>query len=108
MLELIGDTPPLVKLRKVAPRGLSVFVKAEYLNPSGSLKNRIALMMIRDAESRGDLKPGYTIIEASTVITGTALSFVGTKLGYKVEIYMPEGMTPERLKIMESYGAKVH
>jgi len=54
----------MVKLSKVAPRGLSVFVKAEYLNPSGSLKDRIALMMIRDAEARGDLKPGYTIIEA--------------------------------------------
>ena len=107
MLELIGDTP-MVKLSKVAPRGLSVFVKAEYLNPSGSLKDRIALMMIRDAEARGDLKPGYTIIEASTGNTGTSLSFVGTQLGYKVEIYMPEGMTPERVKIMESYGAKVH
>jgi cysteine synthase A len=107
VLELIGNTP-MFKLGKVAPRGVSVFVKAEYMNPSGSLKDRIALMMIRDAEARGDLKPGYTIIEASTGNTGTALSFVGTQLGYKVEIYMPEGMGPERVKIMESYGAKVH
>jgi len=108
VLELIGNTP-MVKLRKVVPRGVSdIFVKAEYLNPSGSLKDRIALEMIRDAEARGDLKPGYTIIEASTGNTGTALSFVGTQLGYKVEIYMPEGMTPERIRIMESYGAKVH
>jgi len=98
----------MFKLGQVAPRGLSVFVKAEYMNPSGSLKDRIALMMIRDAEARGDLKPGYTIIEASTGNTGTALSFVGTQLGYKVEIYMPEGMGPERVRIMESYGAKVH
>ena len=107
VLELIGNTP-MFKLGKVAPRGVSVFVKAEYMNPGGSLKDRIALMMIRDAESRGDLKPGYTIIEASTGNTGTALSFVGTQLGYKVEIYMPEGMGPERVRIMESYGAKVH
>jgi len=107
VLELIGNTP-MFKLGKVAPRGVSVFVKAEYMNPSGSLKDRIALMMIRDAEARGDLKPGYTIIEASTGNTGTALSFVGTQLGYKVEIYMPEGMGPERVRIMESYGAKVH
>ncbi len=107
VLELIGNTP-MFKLGKVAPKGVSVFVKAEYMNPSGSLKDRIALMMIRDAEARGDLKPGYTIIEASTGNTGTALSFVGTQLGYKVEIYMPEGMGPERVKIMESYGAKVH
>lgn len=108
VLELIGNTP-MFKLGKVVPRGVSdVFAKAEYMNPSGSLKDRIALEMIRDAEARGDLKPGYTIIDASTGNTGTALSFVGTQLGYKVEIYMPEGMTLERIRIMESYGAKVH
>jgi cysteine synthase A len=64
--------------------------------------------MIRTAEKEGLLKPGYTIIEASTGNTGTALSLVGTRLGYKVEIYMPEGMTRERIKLMEGYGAKVH
>lgn len=64
--------------------------------------------MIRDAEEKGELKPGYTIIEASTGNTGTALSFVGSQIGYNVEIYMPEGMTPERIMIMENYGAKVH
>ena len=85
-----------------------MFVKAEYLNPGGSLKDRITLEMIRDAEVSGTLKPGYTIIDASAGNTGTALSFVGTQLGYKVEICMPEGMTRERVKIMESYGAKVH
>jgi cysteine synthase A len=63
-----------------------VFVKAEYLNPSGSLKDRIALEMIRDAEASDALKPGYTIIDASTGNTGTALRFVGTQLGYKMEI----------------------
>ena len=108
VLEAIGNTP-LVKLNRVISEGQAdVYVKAEYLNPSGSLKDRIALEMIRDAEEKGLLKPGYTIIEASTGNTGTALSFVGTQLGYDVEIYMPEGMTPERVKIMENYGAKVH
>jgi len=108
ILERIGNTP-LVKLNKVvAPNAGNVYVKAEYLNPSGSLKDRIAIEMIREAERQGKLKPGYTIIEASTGNTGTALSFVGTQLGYSVEIYMPEGMTRERVKIMESYGAKVH
>ncbi|MCJ7732272.1 PLP-dependent cysteine synthase family protein, partial [Candidatus Bathyarchaeota archaeon] len=108
ILDRIGNTP-LVKLGKVVkPSSGNVYAKAEYLNPSGSLKDRIAVEMIRDAEERGLLKPGYTIIEASTGNTGTALSFVGTQLGYKVEIYMPEGMTPERIKIMENYGAKVH
>ena len=108
ILELIGNTP-LVKLNKVVePDSADVLVKPEYLNPSGSLKDRIAVEMIRDAEEKGLLKPGYTIIEASTGNTGTALSFVGTQLGYDVEIYMPEGMTRERIRIMENYGAKVH
>lgn len=108
ILNCIGNTP-LIKLRKVVPdNSANVYVKAEYLNPSGSLKDRIAVEMIRDAEEQGLLKPGYTIIEASTGNTGTALSFVGTQLGYNVEIYMPEGMTRERIRIMENYGAKVH
>jgi len=108
ILDLIGDTP-IVRLRRVVPRsGAEVFAKLEYLNPSGSYKDRIALEMIRAAEAEGKLKPGYTIIDASTGNTGTALSFVGTRLGYRVEIYMPEGMTRERIRIMESYGAKVH
>ena len=108
ILEVIGNTP-MVRLQKVVPpNGADIFVKLEYLNPSGSYKDRIALEMIRQAEAEGKLKPGYTIVEASTGNTGTALSFVGTRLGYNVEIYMPEGMTRERIKLMESYGAKVH
>lgn len=108
VLKLIGNTP-LVRLRSVSQEGAAdVYVKCEYMNPSGSLKDRIALEMIREAETEGKLKPGYTIIEASTGNTGTSLSFVGTCLGYKVAIYMPEGMTPERIRLMESYGAEVH
>lgn len=99
----------MVKLDKIAgERSADVFVKCEYFNPSGSIKDRIALEMIREAENEGKLGPGYTIIEASTGNTGTALSFVGTIRGYKVAIYMPEGMTPERIRLMESYGAEVH
>lgn len=108
VLDLIGKTP-MVKLDKIKEDGAAdVYVKCEYLNPSGSLKDRIALEMIRDAEAEGKLKQGYTIIEASTGNTGTSFSFVGTYLGYKVAIYMPEGMTPERIRLMESYGAEVH
>ena len=108
ILDVIGNTP-LVKLHRVVPKnGADIYTKLEYLNPSGSYKDRIALEMIRSAEAEGKLKPGYTIVEASTGNTGTALSFVGAHLGYNVEIYMPEGMTRERIKIMESYGAKVH
>ncbi|MGQ9679796.1 MAG: PLP-dependent cysteine synthase family protein [Candidatus Bathyarchaeia archaeon] len=107
VLKLIGDTP-MVKLKSVRKSaGAGVYVKLEYLNPSGSLKDRIALEMIRKAEADGKLKPGYTIVEASTGNTGISLSFVGSHLGYKVVIYMPEGMTQERIKIMESYGAEV-
>ncbi len=108
ILEYIGNTPLVMLNKVVEPGTANVYVKAEYLNPSGSLKDRIAVEMIRDAEEKGLLKPGYTIIEASTGNTGTALSFVGTQLGYNVEIYMPEGMTRERIRIMENYGAKVH
>ena len=108
VLDLIGDTP-MVRLRSIPREGDGdIYVKLEYLNPSGSLKDRIALEMIRRAEDEGKLKPGYTIVEASTGNTGIALSFVGTRLGYRVAIYMPEGMTPERIRIMESYGAEVY
>ena len=108
VLDLIGNTP-LLKLDKIAGEGSAdVFVKCEYFNPSGSVKDRIALEMIREAEKSGELRPGYTIIEASTGNTGTSLSFVGTLLGYRVVIYMPDGMTTERIRLMESYGAEVH
>ena len=108
VLELIGGTP-LVRLNKVVPvDSAEVFVKAEFMNPSGSIKDRIALRMVNDAETKGTLRKGYTIVEASTGNTGTALAFVGRHRGYRVEIYMPEGMTRERIKLMESYGAEVH
>jgi cysteine synthase A len=108
VLDLIGNTP-MIKLERLTEDGSAdIFVKCEHLNPSGSLKDRIALEMVRNAEANGRLKQGYTIIEASTGNTGTALSFVGAILGYRVAIYMPEGMTPERIRLMESYGADVH
>jgi cysteine synthase A len=108
VLSLIGNTP-MVRLQSIPTEGMAdVFVKLEYMNPSGSLKDRIAVEMICQAEAEGKLKPGYTIIEASTGNTGTALSFVGGYLGYRVAVYMPEGMTPERIRLMESYGAEVH
>ncbi len=108
VLSLIGNTP-MVRLQRITMEGMAdIFVKLEYMNPSGSLKDRIAVEMIRQAEAKGKLKPGYTILEASTGNTGTAFSFVGGYLGYRVAIYMPEGMTPERIQLMESYGAEVH
>ncbi len=106
ILELIGNTP-MVRLRKVTSGDLRV--KLEYLNPSGSLKDRIALRMIEEAERSKKLKKGFTIVDASTGNTGIALSFVGTMKGYKVVIYHPAlgGVSRERVEIMRSYGAEV-
>lgn len=110
ILELIGNTP-MVRLNKIT-QGLDshVLVKLEYLNPSGSLKDRIALEMINEAEKTGDLKPGYTIVETSTGNTGIALSFVGGIKGYKVVIYetLPGDVGTEKTKIMKNIGADVH
>ena len=109
VLQLIGDTP-LVKLNKVTS-GLKaeIWVKAEYMNPTGSIKDRVALRMIEDAERRGQLKPGYTIVESSTGNTGTSLSFVGGLKGYKVVIYetTPGMMGEEKKSLMTGYGAEV-
>ncbi len=82
-------------------------VKLEYLNPSGSVKDRIAKYIVEKAERTGLLKKGYTIVEASTGNTGIAVSFVGSVKGYKVHIYMPKGLSRERLEIMKAFGAKV-
>ena len=107
IFELIGRTP-MKRLTQVTQYVNSkVFVKIEYLNPSGSLKDRIALRMIEDAEKSGALSKGMQIIEASTGNTGIALSFVGTLKGYPVIIYMPERISQERINIIERYGAQV-
>jgi cystathionine beta-synthase len=109
ILNLIGKTP-MVKLSNLTKDiEANVLVKLEYLNPSGSLKDRIALKMIEQAEEKGLLKPGYTIIEASTGNTGISLSFVGTLKGYRVVIYetIPGRMGEEKIKMMKKYGAEV-
>jgi len=100
----------MVKLSKIT-RGLNsdIFVKLEYLNPTGSLKDRIALRMVEQAEKEGVLRPGRTIVESSTGNTGTSLSFVGTMKGYKVVIFetTPGKMGEEKMKIMRNFGAEV-
>lgn len=109
VLELIGNTP-MVRLNKIGARVESdILVKLEYTNPSGSLKDRIALTMIEEAEKEGKLKPGSTIIESSTGNTGLGLSAIGTLKGYKVVIYetMPGKAGAEKSKMMENIGAKV-
>lgn len=105
-LELIGQSP-LVKLNSVHPdNGASIFVKLEFSNPGGSVKDRIALAMIEDAEKRGILKPGSTIIEPTSGNTGIGLALVGAVRGYKVILVMSENMSAERRMILENFGAQ--
>jgi cysteine synthase A len=109
ILDTIGHTP-LIKVDRLG-EGVKakLFVKPEYMNPSGSIKDRIALKMIEEAEEKGWLKPGYTILESSTGNTGIALSFVGCLKGYQVVIFetTPGKIGEEKRKIMRGYGAEV-
>lgn len=105
-LELIGSTP-LVKLNKVVPsNGSNIYAKLEFFNPGGSVKDRIALSMVEDAEKKGVLKPGSTIIEPTSGNTGIGLALVGAVKGYKVILVMSENMSEERQLILESFGAE--
>lgn len=98
----------MVKLNKVpSPNGANIYAKLEFMNPGGSVKDRIALAMIEDAEKKGLLKPGSTIIEPTSGNTGIGLALVGTVKGYKVVLVMSENMSEERRTILESYGAKL-
>lgn len=109
VLELVGNTP-MVRLNKIcADINSEILVKLEYLNPSGSLKDRIALEMIENAAKSGRLKPGDTIIESSTGNTGFALTTIGRLKGYKVTIYetMPGKAGAEKEKMMKNVGAEV-
>lgn len=102
ILDLIGNTP-LLSLE--ATTGLNLYAKAEFLNPGGSIKDRIALNMIEEAEKSGRLKPGMTIIEPTSGNTGIGLALCGVRKGYKVIIVMPENMSDERKKIIKALGA---
>jgi cysteine synthase len=104
ILDTIGNTP-LIRLDTVG-KG-QVFAKAEFLNPGGSIKDRIALAMVEDAEQRGVLKRGGTIIEATSGNTGIGLAFVGVRRGYRVILVMPENMSVERKKVIAAFGGEV-
>ena len=104
ILDLIGNTP-LLSLEQTT--GLNIFAKAEFLNPGGSIKDRIALHMIEEAEKSGKLKPGMTIIEPTSGNTGIGLALCGVRKGYKVIIVMPENMSDERKKIIRALGAEL-
>jgi cysteine synthase A len=106
ILETIGDTP-VVRLNKIAPAGMEMFVKVEAFNPLSSVKDRLALAIINDAERSGALKPGQTVIEATSGNTGIALAMVCAARGYPFVATMVETFSIERRKIMRALGAKV-
>ncbi|MHB8516386.1 MAG: cysteine synthase A [Dehalococcoidia bacterium] len=107
VLDLIGNTP-LVRLSRIAPPGgPEILGKMESLNPAGSVKDRIALAMIEDAEARGLLKPGDTIVEPTSGNTGIGLAMVAAVKGYKLVLTMPEDMSVERRRLLSRFGAQL-
>ncbi len=106
-LDSIGDTP-LIKLQKAsAESGCTIYAKAEYFNPGGSIKDRIARFIVERARERGDLTADSTILEVTSGNTGIAFSMIGAMCGYKVIIRMPKTVSEERRRMIESYGAKL-
>jgi cysteine synthase len=106
ILDTIGSTP-IVKLQRVAPKHVTLYAKVEAFNPGGSVKDRLALAIVLDAEKKGLLKPGDTIVEATSGNTGVALAMVAAARGYKFVAVMTETFSIERRKLMRAYGAKV-
>jgi cysteine synthase A len=106
ILETVGRTP-VVKITKLAPRGINLYVKVEAFNPLGSVKDRLALGVIEAAEQTGDLKPGQTVVEATSGNTGIGLAMVCAAKGYPLVVTMAESFSVERRKLMRFLGAKV-
>lgn len=109
LTDLVGNTPLLEFTNLNAGKGLTARVigKLEYFNPAGSVKDRIALAMIEDAEAKGLLKPGATIIEPTSGNTGVGLAFVSASKGYKLILTMPETMSEERRNLLKALGAQL-
>ena len=106
ILGTIGRTP-VVRINRLAPQGVTMYVKCEFFNPLGSVKDRLAIAIIEDAERRGELKPGQTVVEATSGNTGIALAMVCAAKGYPFVAVMVETFSVERRKIMRMLGAKV-
>ena len=104
ILDVIGNTP-MIHLKKST--GLNLYAKAEFLNPGGSIKDRIAMNMLEEAQQQGKLKPGMTILEPTSGNTGIGLALCGVQMGYPVVIVMPENMSEERKKIILALGAEL-
>src|SRR6187455_421005 len=106
ILQTIGNTP-VVRINKLAPAHVNLFVKIESFNPMGSVKDRLALGVIEDAERRGELKPGQTVIEATSGNTGIGLAMVCAQKGYPLVVTMAESFSVERRKLLRFLGAQV-
>ncbi|HTV21419.1 MAG TPA: cysteine synthase family protein, partial [Polyangiaceae bacterium] len=107
VLELVGRTPLVRLTRMESPGGASVWGKAEFMNPAGSVKDRPALSMIEAAEKSGRLEPGATLVEATSGNTGISLAMIAAVRGYRCILVMPEDMSLERRHIMRAYGAEI-
>ncbi len=107
IVQAIGNTP-LVELKRLSPKpGVRIWAKLESHNPTGSVKDRVARAMIEDAEERGLIRPGQTILEPTSGNTGISLAMICRRKGYPLKVVMPENVTPERTQLLEMYGAEI-
>jgi [CysO sulfur-carrier protein]-thiocarboxylate-dependent cysteine synthase len=107
LVQAIGHTP-LVELQRLSPKpGVRIWAKLESHNPTGSVKDRVARAMIEDAEERGAISPGQTILEPTSGNTGISLAMICSRKGYPLKVVMPENVTPERTQLLEMYGAQI-
>jgi cysteine synthase A len=106
VLDTVGDTPA-IRINNLAPKNVTIYVKAEYFNPGSSVKDRLALNIIEEAERSGALRPNQTIVEASSGNTGIGLAMVCAQKGYPLVVTMPDSFSVERRKLMRMFGAKV-
>ena len=107
LVEAIGNTP-LVELQRLSPKpGVRIWAKLESRNPTGSVKDRVAKALIEDAEDKGLISPGQTILEPTSGNTGIALAMICSRKGYRLKVVMPENVTPERTQLLRMYGAEI-
>jgi cysteine synthase B len=107
IVQAIGHTP-LVELRRLSPKpGVRIYAKLESYNPTGSVKDRVARAMIEDAESRGAIRPGQTILEPTSGNTGISLAMICSRKGYPLKVVMPDNVTEERTRLLHMYGAEI-
>src|SRR5207302_8369010 len=107
IVQSIGNTP-LIELPRLSPKpGVRLWAKLESRNPTGSVKDRIARALIEDAEEKGAITPGGTILEPTSGNTGISLAMICSRKGYRLKVVMPENVTPERTQLLQMYGAEI-